>query len=161
MHQVPTAVWNEIAESQPLSEPWATLFRMKDEELEQGLETLVDNPAEAAGADNRTVLAYRLTAPLLVENEAISSYLQETQRMDLRTSLPELVSVNEAVMLASEEYRLSDDQQAKLRYLLTVALIDLDRPERVREALPGLTPELRQQAAVIALRKIRARKPPE
>lgn len=122
MHQVPTVVWNEIAKSQPLSEPWATLFRMKDEELEQGIETLVDKPAEAAGADNRTVLAYRLTAPLLVENEAISSFLQETRQISLRTSLPELNSVNEAVILASMEYRLTRSQQAKLKQLLEQAL---------------------------------------
>lgn len=122
MHQVPTVVWNEIAKSQPLSEPWATLFRMKDEELEQGIETLVDKPAEAAGADNRTVLAYRLTAPLLVENEAISSFLQETRQISLRTSLPELNSVNEAVILASMEYRLTRSQQAKLKHLLEQAL---------------------------------------
>ncbi len=122
MHQVPTVVWNEIAKSQPLSEPWATLFRMKDEELEQGIETLVDKPSEAAGADNRTVLAYRLTAPLLVENEAISSFLQETRQISLRTSLPELNSVNEAVILASMEYRLTRSQQAKLKQLLEQAL---------------------------------------
>ena len=122
MHQVPTVVWNEIAKSQPLSEPWATLFRMKDEELEQGIETLVDKPAEAAGADNRTVLAYRLTAPLLVENEAISSFLQETQQSSLRMSLPEINSVNEAVILASMEYRLTRSQQAKLKELLQQAL---------------------------------------
>ena len=122
MHQVPTDVWNEIARSQPLSEPWATLFRMSDEELEKGLETLVDKPAEAAGADNRTALAYRLTAPLLVENEAISSFLQETQQTSLRTSLPEVVSVSEAVILASMEYQLTRSQQEKLRQLLERAL---------------------------------------
>jgi len=122
MYQVPTAVWNEIAQSQPLSEPWATLFRMSGEEMPKGIEKLVDAPAEAAGADNRTVLAYRLTAPLLVENEAISTYLQETQQSSLRTSLPEVTSVNEAVMLASMEYQLTQSQQDKLHQLLVRAL---------------------------------------
>lgn len=122
MHQVPTAVWNEIAKSQPLSEPWATLFRMTPEQLTKGVEEKMDAPAEAAGADNRTVLAYRLTAPLLVENEAISAYLEETQQSSLRTSLPELTSVSEAVMLASMEYRLTRSQQAKLKELLRQAL---------------------------------------
>ncbi len=122
MYQVPTAVWNEIAKSQPLSEPWATLFRMAPEELGAGIESLVDVPAEKAGADNRTVLAYRLTAPLLVENEAISNYLLETQNPSLRMSLPELNSVNEAVTLASMEYQLTRSQQAKLQQLLAQAL---------------------------------------
>ncbi len=122
MHQVPTDVWNEIARSQPLSEPWATLFRMSPEEMPAGIEKMMDAPAEKAGADNRTVLAYRLTAPLLVENEAISAYLEETQQSSLRMSLPELTSVSEALILASTEYRLTQSQQAKLRSLLVQAL---------------------------------------
>ena len=94
MHQTPTAVWNEIAASQPLSQPWATLFRMDEEQMPQGIIQYLDNPAEAMGADNSTVLAYRLTAPLLIESEAISDYIVETQNEMLRASLPELNSVN-------------------------------------------------------------------
>ena len=122
MHQVPMPVWNEIAKSQPLSQPWATLFRMTPENLPKGLENMVDAPAEAMGADNKTVLAYRLVAPLLQENEAISAYIQESQSPNLRASLPELTSVSQAVMLASKEYRLTASQQQTLQQLLTKAL---------------------------------------
>ena len=122
MHQVPMPVWNEIAKSQPLSQPWATLFRMTPENLPKGLENMVDAPAEAMGADNKTVLAYRLVAPLLQENEAISQFLLEAQRPNLRASLPEVTSVNQAVILASQEYRLTASQQQKLTQLLTKAL---------------------------------------
>jgi hypothetical protein len=116
------AVWNEIAASQPLGQPWASLFRMTPETLSKGLAELVDAPAEKAGADNKTVLAYRLVAPLLLENQAISAYLEETDNATLRTSLPELTSINEALILASREYRLSQSQQDKLRQLLKSAL---------------------------------------
>lgn len=122
MYQAPMAVWNEIAKSQPLGQPWATLFRLTPQELPVKLDELVDKPAEAAGADNRTVLAYRLVAPLLMENEAISSYLIETNQSALRSSLPEINSVNEAVMLASTEYRLTPFQQRKLTQLLKAAM---------------------------------------
>lgn len=122
MQQVPMRVWNEIAQSQPLGQPWATLFRKTPEELPQALAELVDKPAEKSGADNRTLLAYRLTAPLLVENEAISAYLQETGQLSMRTSLPELISVSEAVTLASQEYRLKPSQQKKLTQLLSQAM---------------------------------------
>lgn len=122
MYQVPMSVWNGIAKSQPLSQPWATLFRLTPEELPEKLEELVDKPLEAAGADNRVVMAYRLVAPLLMETEAISSYLEETQQSMLRTSLPELISVNEAVILASTEYRLTPSQQSKLKQLLNQAM---------------------------------------
>lgn len=122
MHQAPMAVWNEIAQSQPLSQPWATLFRLTPEQLPAQMDKLVDQPAESMGADNKTVLSFRLVAPLLQENEAISQYLLEAQRPNLRASLPELTSVNEAVILASKEYRLNPSQQAKLSLLLTKAL---------------------------------------
>ena len=122
MYQVPMPVWNEIAASQALSQPWATLFRLEPEQLPAKLEQLVDKPLEAKGADNSVVLAYRLVAPLLMENEAISSYLEMTQQTMLRASLPELNSVNEAVTLATMEYRLSPSQQAKLTQLLKQAL---------------------------------------
>ena len=124
MYQVPMKVWNEIARSQPLSQPWATLFRLTPEELPAKLEELVDKPLEAAGADNRVVMAYRLVAPLLMETEAISSYLEETQQSMLRASLPELTSVNEAVILASTEYRLTPSQQSKLKQLLKQAMTE-------------------------------------
>ena len=122
MQQVPMHVWNEIAQSQPLSEPWATLFRLEPEQLPQKLAELVDKPLAQLGADNRVTLAYRLVAPLLVETEAISSYLVETQQPMLRASMPELTSVNEAVTLASMEYRLTPSQQQKLSQLLKRAL---------------------------------------
>ena len=122
MQQVPMSVWNAIAASQPLSQPWATLFRATPETLPAQLEKLVDKPLMAKGADNRVLLAYRLTAPLLVENEAISAYLIESDRQELRNSMPELTSVSEAVMLASMEYRLLPSQQAKLQQLLSEAM---------------------------------------
>lgn len=122
MQQVPMRVWNQIAMSQPLGQPWATLFRLEPEELPARLAELVDKPLAQLGADNRVTLAYRLVAPLLMETEAISSYLEETQQQTLRASLPELTSVNEAVTLASMEYRLTPFQQRKLTQLLKQAM---------------------------------------
>ena len=124
MYQVPMSVWNAIAKSQPLSQPWATLFRLTPETLPAILAELVDKPLEAAGADNRVAMAYRLVAPLLMETEAISSYLEETQQSMLRASLPELTSVNEAVILASMEYPLTPSQQSKLSQLLKQAMTE-------------------------------------
>lgn len=86
------------------------------------LDELVDKPLEKMGADNRVILAYRLVAPLLMENEAISAYLEETQQPTLRASLPEVISVNEAVILASMEYPLTQSQQKQLTQLLASQL---------------------------------------
>ena len=124
MYQVPMRVWNEIAMSQPLSQPWVRLFRATPEEFPAMLDELVDKPLEKMGADDRVILAYRLVAPLLIENEAISAYLEESQQPTLRASLPEINSVNEAVMLASMEYEMTPSQQRKLTQLLSKSLAD-------------------------------------
>lgn len=131
MFQVPMRVWNEIAESQPLSQPWADLFRLAPEALAEALADRVDGPAERAGLDNRTVLALRLVAPLLMECEAISAYLQETEQLDLRGPLPEVTSLNEALILASTEYGLTRPQQRLLkRQLLAMIYRSRQRPAR-------------------------------
>ena len=156
MLQAPDQAWNAIAASQPLHEPWKTLFRMADDELIEGIHRLLDKTAEDAGADNKTVLAYRLTAPLLLENEAISAYIVATDNASLRTSLPELTSINEALMLASQEYRLNESQQDNLRQLLNDActLQETGRKKykplnstaiAALEALSKLTPEVRRR----------------
>lgn len=123
MYQAPTPVWNEIAASQPLSKPWFDLFRMDFEELTKALEP-IEKKMETQGVDSTVIRAYLLTAPLLVENVAVSSYIEMTGRQDLRNSLPELTSVNEAVILATQEYRLNPSQQARLTKLLKQAQSD-------------------------------------
>lgn len=121
MYQTPVPVWNAIAQSQALSQPWADLFRLDPEALSAALQGMEASMAQK-GADPKVIRSFLLTAPLLVENEAISTYLEESNRFSLRSSMPELTTVNEAVILASQEYRLSTSQQAQLSTLLEEAL---------------------------------------
>ncbi len=119
MHQTPTPIWNEIAQTQRLrSQTWAPLFKMPEAEQHKALEE-IEAKLEADGHDPRTILAYLLVAPLLEENVAISAWIEKIGRTDLRNSMPELTSVSEALILASGEYRLMPSQQNKLRALLT------------------------------------------
>lgn len=116
MYQAPTPIWNEIAATQQLRMPlWRRLFQSKD--LPTALEPL-EAKLEKAGADARVTRAYLLTAPLLDENVAVSRYIEQTGQDSLRSSLPELTTVNEATILASKEFSLSTSQQNKLRKLL-------------------------------------------
>ena len=121
MYQVALRIWNEIAQSQPLSPPWSEVFRATSLEQLATLLKPIEAKLAAQGADNRVTLAYRLVAPLLLENEAISAHLLETNDLSLRTSLPEVLTVNEAVILASKEYPLKPSQQQKLAELLRQA----------------------------------------
>ncbi len=127
MYQLPTPIWNEIAKSQPLSRRWHDLFRMDFEELTVALGK-IGTALERQLIGPTAIRAYLLTAPLLVENEAVSSFIVETGRMELRNSLPELCSVNEAVMLATAEFRLTSSEQAQLSTLLKTALQEASGP---------------------------------
>lgn len=73
MHQIPLDVWNDIAASQPLYPPMRELFKATPQALAKMIDKHLDKPAEAAGLDNSTTLAFRLTLPLWLENEAISA----------------------------------------------------------------------------------------
>lgn len=118
MYQVPTEVLNDIANSQPLYPPMQELFKATAQTLPALLQKHLDKPAERAGLDNSTTLAFRLTLPLWLENEAISSYIAEAHRPDLRAALPELTSLKECLQLAAMEFRLNQLQLVKLKRLL-------------------------------------------
>lgn len=116
MYQLPTPLWNEIAKTQNLATPlWTALFKATD--LPPALQPL-EADLEAAGADDRTIRAFLLVAPLLHENLAISRFIEQTGRTDLRNSLPELVTASEATTLASSDLRLTPRQEQKLHALL-------------------------------------------
>lgn len=101
MYQVPSTVWNEIAEREVLSQPWARLFRLDDDELPIALKPLQD-AMETAGIANSVIVAFFLVAPLLQENGAISNFIVRTEQGSLRKVLPELLSVEEAVWFAGD-----------------------------------------------------------
>lgn len=133
MHQVPLQVWNDIADSQPLYPQMRELFKATEQTLPQLVAKHLDKPAESAGLDNSTTLAFRLTLPLFLENEAISAYILEAQRLDLRAALPELTSLKECLQLAAQEYRLNSQQLTKLQKLLA------SEAERISQAAMSST----------------------
>ena len=69
-------------------------------------------------AGQRAASAYATVMPLLLENRAISRFVVKTQRPDLRSALPEITTRNEAVTLASMEFRLTSSEQTALLKLL-------------------------------------------
>ena len=117
MYQAPTPIWNQIAKTQQMETPlWSGLFLETD--LPTALQPL-ERQLEAAGADARTIRAFLLVAPLLHENLAISRFVEQTGRTDLRSSMPELTTPNEATILASMEFSLKPSQQQVLLQLLS------------------------------------------
>ena len=116
MHQCPHPIWQEIARTQKISRPlWR---RLMESDNPQPMLDQVESDLEKAGANARMIRAFLLVAPLLDESEAISRYVEATGRTDLRNSLPEINSLNEAVILAAQEYRLIPSQTMQLKKLL-------------------------------------------
>jgi hypothetical protein len=117
MYQAATEVWNAIAASQPISPEWAPLFRANPTEQSTRLSVLTSQ-LDKRGLSPRAIRGFLLVAPLLSENEAISAYLEEAGRLDLRAALPELTSINEALIHATMEFRLTPSDQEQLRQAL-------------------------------------------
>lgn len=114
---VAAPIWNEIAKTQTLRTEWARkAFALDDQamsELEnreyQELKPKVGQAVATAFSDLK---------PLLLENQAISRYIQAQGDQSLRQALPEVVSIAEAIALASMDRPLSPLQQTSLQNLL-------------------------------------------
>jgi hypothetical protein len=72
----------------------------------------------ASGVEHTVAMSYQLTAPLLVENRAISRYVMDEGDLNVRRELPELLSISDAVCLARREYMLTEGQQMTLARML-------------------------------------------
>lgn len=118
MYQTPAPIWNQIAKTQPVgSAYWKSLMEKDQAQLTDQLGKL-EIELERKGADAQVTRAYLLVAPLLRETVAISRFVEAQGSPGLRSCLPEVTSINEAVALATLEYRLKPSQQTQLAKLL-------------------------------------------
>ena len=122
LNSIATPIWNEIAKTQKLRTAWGKkAFALNPEEMA----SLVDQEyleLEKKGLSVEVCKAFLDLKPLLLENVAISRHIQQTDSLHLRSALPEVTTINEAVILASEEQMLSTSQQRQLTKLLQDAL---------------------------------------
>ena len=117
---VAAPIWNEIAKTQKLRTAWARKAFALDGMEMAALEDEEYRPLKAEHGQE-VAHAYLMVRPLLLENVAISRFIQETDQSNLRQALPEVVSISEAIYLASMESPLMPIQQASLRTLLEAA----------------------------------------
>ncbi len=71
----------------------------------------------------RVALAYQLTAPFLLENRSILTFLAVPANSSLSPALPDVATPDEALQLAQQEYQLLPQEVKKLRPLL-VSLVN-------------------------------------
>ena len=121
MLQVAAPIWNEIARTQKLKTAWARkTFPMTSEQMMQ------EHEREGAelrqrGEEPTVIVSYLETKPLLLENMAISRYLLQANRPELRDAMPEVTTPSEAVLLICSGRPLKPSQQQRLLTLLQKA----------------------------------------
>jgi len=110
MNRVPSAVLNKIAKFRMRSAEMRALFQMSEEEKAKHLEEEYQFLTKTAAVGGLAALAYLELGPLLAENEAISRYIVRSGRLDLRSCLPEITSVQEALVYARTEWPLLEGE---------------------------------------------------
>lgn len=116
MYQVPTAVWNQIAETQRLETPWAKwIFPLPEEDQEKAVLDEELRLTTRAGSA-MLAMAYLTVAPLLWERRAIRLWKTENGE---NPGLPSIETAQEAVILASKDRPLTADQQRTLSSMLS------------------------------------------
>lgn len=122
LNSIATPIWNEIAKTQQLRTEWGKKAFALDQ---AGMVDLVEKEyleLKKQGIPVETCKAFLDLKPLLLENVAISRHIQQTDNPSLRQALPEVTTINEAVILASRDQPLTTFQQRQLSELLKKAL---------------------------------------
>lgn len=129
MYQIPSIVWNQIAQEQDLQTEWAR--RMFNCSSQEELNMAVDQEAQKlakAGVKSPSVrLSYIMMMPLLTERIAISNFMVEHPEMaGYRGGLPEVNTPEEALEIAKGDHLMSAADEEQLLDLLTRAYDDAE-----------------------------------
>lgn len=119
MHQVHSQVWNEIAKQPLVSQLGKRVFHLPETQMDLELEK-ISQEMEQAGVPWEVRLAYTTVAPLLAERQAIAVFTRD--HPEYLAALPNVEDVGEAVILASMERDLNEQQQEQLAELLQQTL---------------------------------------
>lgn len=121
MNQLPQIIWNQIAYEQPLKTKWGKkMFNLTEKEIDKEMDKEARQLSQK-GYSNKAITAYLTVLPMLLENEAIRTFMQTEDNLDLMQMMPEIYSAEEAVRLMTAEYRLMDNQQRELMEMLKAA----------------------------------------
>lgn len=117
MHPIPQAVWNKVANFRKLRTWWAeVMFNLEDEDLAQKAQETVSETLRERNVPEATILAYLTLLPLLMEPDAIRSFVEEhPQYLD---ALPEVLNRQEAIELARLEWPLMDATETEALQML-------------------------------------------
>jgi hypothetical protein len=114
MYQIAPEIWNEIAAAGKVRTPQLrNMMALPAEKMLPALnrqrELLEEN-----GMPPAVAFAYQTMLPLLAEHRAISTFIEETEALTLRSALPEVLTAAEAVEIANLDYPLTSTERDRL-----------------------------------------------
>lgn len=118
MTSLPAKVWNEMAHA-GLKTAWARETWALDAKGIQAAEQRAARYLRKDGLDSMLVQAFLDARPLLLEREAIARYVRT--HPELRGALPEVNSINEAILIVTGDWPLDQSETEQLRTLLAQA----------------------------------------
>ena len=145
MYRVPVPVWQEIAAAHPevLGNRWGRAMAGGMEAI-GALDEETTRELTAQGVPNSGQVAFDMTAPLLVNNEAIQAWVRDTDNLYLgQMVLLDIECPEDAAAVADMELRLEPEEKSLLISLLEAELARSGGDAtQAAESDPG-TPELK------------------
>lgn len=116
---------NEIERTQKLSYPITRkLFQAKTDKEVDEIEQRIINQTQEKGLTPRTAYSLLTILPLFLEHKAITNYINQTNKYDLRMMMPEILTIDEAIGLANQEknYTLTEIEIKSLGFIFRLFL---------------------------------------
>lgn len=114
MYLIDQRIVNSIARSVPMKYPQMyNLFKMTEEEADKAEDNLISY-LEEKKVESEAARAITAFLPLYLENQAITNYLNKTNRQNLRSILPEILTVEEMASIASRDRMLTQTQTTQV-----------------------------------------------
>lgn len=110
MYIIDQDIANEIAKSQTMKyREMLEMFRaIEDQAVE--MESLLRREIFKLTNDDQVARAVVAYLPLLLEHKAITNYIDQTKNSQLRMMMPEILTADEAGLMAQREYLLDNVQ---------------------------------------------------
>lgn len=112
MYTIDQEVANRIAQTHTMKyKEMEKLFFMKEEEADE-YEMNLRNEVQRQ-SDDTVARAVVAVLPLYLENHAITKYINKTGKRMLRNMMPEILTAEEAALIAQKDIMTMDDAQRK------------------------------------------------
>ncbi len=117
MYIIPQEIANIMATYPIRAEQLRKLYEMKDDEMAMEYQNDLMDVLEERGWSERAAMVAVIYSPLLLENRAISQMIEDRGYYHLRPLMPEVLTIDEMMILAEGDYMLTIDESNQVRQI--------------------------------------------